>query len=369
MLVVAYGVGVDSTAMLVGMKHRGIRPDKILFADVGSEKDETYPYLEVISPWLAKVGFPKVTIVRYVPKKFKHWPPYYTLEENCLTNGTLPSISFGFSSCSQKWKQAPQHKYLLNDPSALSIWSHGQKVVKAIGYDASPRDAQRKAKAERLVCTYKDQFSDFYEYRYFLQEWDWERERCKDEITGEGLPVPVKSSCFFCLAMKMDEVRQLTVAKLRRIVLLEARANPRLEKIEGLWRKSTKARPGSMTAFIAKEGLLTQEDIERIQHVPAELVKFQEAFKNGTDQVPLGVFLQREFPDMYPPDPEGVDIAEVEYEEEPQQSSLFTIISPETKLMRQHDNPRTDGRDQGMGMEEGKTLEISPPPGLDGWRL
>jgi hypothetical protein len=43
-LVVAYGGGVDSTAMLVGFKQRGVRPNLILMADPGSEKDETYQY-------------------------------------------------------------------------------------------------------------------------------------------------------------------------------------------------------------------------------------------------------------------------------------------------------------------------------------
>lgn len=33
-LVVAYGMGVDSTALLVGLHQRGLRPDLILFADV-----------------------------------------------------------------------------------------------------------------------------------------------------------------------------------------------------------------------------------------------------------------------------------------------------------------------------------------------
>ena len=40
-LVVAYGLGVDSTAMLIEFVCRGIRPDSILFADTGSEKPET----------------------------------------------------------------------------------------------------------------------------------------------------------------------------------------------------------------------------------------------------------------------------------------------------------------------------------------
>lgn len=42
-LVVAYGLGVNSTAMLVEFARRGIRPDLILFADTGGEKPETSP--------------------------------------------------------------------------------------------------------------------------------------------------------------------------------------------------------------------------------------------------------------------------------------------------------------------------------------
>ena len=34
-LVVSYGLGVDSTAMLIHLQQQGIRPDLILFADTG----------------------------------------------------------------------------------------------------------------------------------------------------------------------------------------------------------------------------------------------------------------------------------------------------------------------------------------------
>jgi hypothetical protein len=322
-LVVAYGVGLDSTGVLVGMHQRGIRPDKILFGDVGAEKDATYAYLNVISPWLEYVGFPPVTVVRYVPQRFKHWPPYYTLEENCLTNGTLPSIAFGFSSCSQKWKQAPQHKHLQQWEPAIECWAQGQKVIKAIGYDCSVRDKQRSAKAERLVCTYKDELSKFYEYWYPLQEWGWDRERIANEIRAAGLEVPVKSSCFFCLAMKPSEVAALPADKLRRIVLLEARAMPRLTTCEGLWRKSTKTRSGSMTEFIRKEGLLSEDEIARIQQVPDQLIEFQQAYSDGEDVIPLGVFLNREFPEMYPRVPDRCEVVEVEITAEEQQPTLF----------------------------------------------
>lgn len=47
-LVVSYGAGVDSTAMLVGFVRRGIHPDYILFADTGGEKPETLAFLPLV---------------------------------------------------------------------------------------------------------------------------------------------------------------------------------------------------------------------------------------------------------------------------------------------------------------------------------
>src|SRR4051794_36146787 len=81
-LVVAYGAGVDSTAMLVGLRQRDVRPDAILMADTGGEKDQTYAFLPVMDGWLRDHDFPTVTVVKNVVKDFKHWPPYHTLEEN-----------------------------------------------------------------------------------------------------------------------------------------------------------------------------------------------------------------------------------------------------------------------------------------------
>jgi hypothetical protein len=90
-LVVAYGLGVDSTAMLLEFARRGIHPELILFADTGGEKPETYAYLPVIQRYLASVDFPAVVTVRYEPKR----AAYRTLEEQCLHTGTLPSLAYG----------------------------------------------------------------------------------------------------------------------------------------------------------------------------------------------------------------------------------------------------------------------------------
>ena len=54
-LVVAYGLGVNSTAMLIEFVKREITPDMILFADTGGEKPETYAYLPVIQDYLKRV--------------------------------------------------------------------------------------------------------------------------------------------------------------------------------------------------------------------------------------------------------------------------------------------------------------------------
>lgn len=275
-VVVAYGAGVDSTAMIIGMVQRGERIDAVVFADTGDEKPATYFYLWAFSLWLARHCIP-LHVVRYQPQRFKHYPPYQSLSENCFTNGTLPSISFGRHSCSQKWKIAPQDAWAEAWEPAVRIWAAGGKVIKCIGYDAGPRDSKRYAHAEGHL-------DERFEYRYPLQEWQWDREKCEDVIRDEVGLVPVKSACFMCGAMKPWEMHTLPVQQLRRIVLMEARAEPRLTMIEGLWRKTVKgmrgaeARPGKMTDYIRDKALLPGEEIDRIASMaPAALVRFQDA--------------------------------------------------------------------------------------------
>lgn len=293
---VSYGMGVDSTAVLVGLKQRGIRPDAITFADVGDEKVETRDYYGIISEWLAKTGFPPVTVVRYRPQRFKYEPGYATLGENCMTNATLPSLAFGRKSCSLKWKVAPQERHDAEHPLAIEAWAKGQKVTRMIGYDASPADNKR--------ATYAGQKAEhpLYHFAYPLQDWGWTRPQCIAEIADAGLEIPQKSACIFCPATKPDELRNFRKEYLRKIVLMEARAHDNLQGnwtearvdqynadrleawvqsgedpdskpkpivhgkgTQGLWRTATKKRSGRMTDFIASEGLLPAEEIEKLQ--------------------------------------------------------------------------------------------------------
>jgi 3'-phosphoadenosine 5'-phosphosulfate sulfotransferase (PAPS reductase)/FAD synthetase len=83
-LVVSYGGGRNSTAMLIGMWSRALIPDLILFADTGGELPETYAYIELFSKWLVDKGMPPVSLTsrqklgmdrhgRYSPWKANAW--------------------------------------------------------------------------------------------------------------------------------------------------------------------------------------------------------------------------------------------------------------------------------------------------------
>jgi hypothetical protein len=150
-LVVSYGAGVDSTAMLVEFVRRGIRPDYMLIADTGGAKPKTLAFLPLMGAYLNATGFPPITTVRYEPRDFTHWPPYHTLEENCFTNGTLPSLAFGFRSCSQKWKIVPQRRYLQQQALVQAHWRRGGRVIQSIGFDAGPPDLRRFAHRGRTT--------------------------------------------------------------------------------------------------------------------------------------------------------------------------------------------------------------------------
>ena len=192
-IAVAYGGGTNSTAMLVGMKNTGIRPDYITFADTGAEKPHTYEHIKVMQEWLESVGFPPIITVHKVDKNGDR----LTLEQNCLKKKMLPSIAYGFKTCSKKYKIQPQDKYFNNLPETKKVFKEGGKITKYIGYDA---DEPHRAK---IMDDKK------YRYKYPLIEWGWGRDECIEAIKAEGLPLPHKSACFFCPASKQYEIKNL----------------------------------------------------------------------------------------------------------------------------------------------------------------
>lgn len=212
-VVVGYGMGVDSTAMLIGWHARnGQIPDAILFADTGSEKPETYAYLPVMNEWLASVGYPAITVLKRASPRAGD----RSLHGECLRKSVLPSLAYGGHSCSLKWKVDPQwawckKRYGWHQPRRKrgqterppGAWRDGySNIIKLIGYDASPADLRRVKNAI-------GKWPPGHEYRYPLVEWGWMRERCIEEIRAAGLPVPMKSACFMCPASKQHEIHWL----------------------------------------------------------------------------------------------------------------------------------------------------------------
>ncbi len=190
--------------MLIGLHERGERPDLILFADTGGERPETYRHKDMVSDWCDGVGFPRIVTVM-APNKL--------LEQDCLDRAALPSIAYGFKTCSLRWKKEPQDKYLRNNGMA--------DAVRLIGIDAGET---HRAK-------------DYPDTRYPLIEWDWGRDKCVVAIRRAGLPQPGKSACFFCPSSKPHEIlelKRLHPDLIRRALAMEAGAE--LTSVKGLGR-------------------------------------------------------------------------------------------------------------------------------------
>lgn len=226
-LKVSYGAGVDSTARLIEMVKRGIKVDLILFADTGGEKQETYDYIPLMNEFLAVCDYPPVTVVRKNGKDA-------SLYDECFRKKSLASISYGLKSCSLKWKVQPQDAYCNKRwPLARAAWKAGGKVLSAIGLDGGPRDTCRSS-------TYANSGAKpgkKYEYWYPLQEWGIDRAECVRVIEKTCLPVPPKSSCFFCGGMKKPEIVALSPTLRAEALRLEENAMATLRTVKGLGRR------------------------------------------------------------------------------------------------------------------------------------
>lgn len=256
-LAVSYGSGVDSTAMLIALHQRGIRPDLIVFADTGNELTTTYDYLKIMSEWLASVGFPPIVTVRAArPRSGDR-----SLGDALLRTSVLPALAYGMHQCSLVWKIEPQNRYLRSVygwSSRSASWRDGYPyITKAIGYDAGIRDRARAGKAHG-----KD--SPGFRNWYPLIDYEITRDDCAKLILDAGLPLPNKSACSFCPARKKEEINDLAMSEphlLREAIEIEDRAIQRgLTSIKGLGRR------WSWRSYIENEA---PSDVKMAASIPA----------------------------------------------------------------------------------------------------
>lgn len=299
-LMVSVGMGVDAIAATIALVRLGARIDLAIFADTGGERPETYAYIEVFERWLvANAGIP-LTKVRLVPVK----SDYDTLEEQLLKNGTIPPAALGPKTCSIRWKQEPIHNWVGGCKAngrrefqpgwqpALDCWARGERVVKVIGFDAGAKDRRRTAM----------EGDEHYENFYVLRELGMDRLDCAKEILAAGLPLPIKSACFFCPFNKPKELLWLHHNHpdlFRRALVIESNGMPKVTTAEGMWRHTRvgDGRPGNWNEWALKEGLIA----------------FEEGAPDGFVLVP-----QQEPPLHYPDDEIGHLLAEAGFTAIPQ---------------------------------------------------
>lgn len=250
--IVCCGVGVDSVGLLGRMRKRRMRPDAILFANVGSEKRQTYEFIPLLRDWLKREDFPKLTIVQYTPKL----APYRSIEGNMVKNATLPGATFKLHTCTHKFKIEPQNKWVRHWPLARAAWSYGLRIRRLIGFEAGEESRLKRADS-RAHAGKTTREQELYEFQYPLMDWGMTREDCADEIIEMGLPVPPKSACYFCPNMKTHEIDSMTEEDRSRTMLIELVAGPYNQKMHGLLRRPRKSdgRPGSVTQYILQNGL------------------------------------------------------------------------------------------------------------------
>ncbi len=226
-LLVGFGGGVNSMAVLVALRQRDIRPDLITFADTAGEKPETYAYFALVEAWLARNDFPAITIVKKASPRVGD----QSLEAESVRRETMPSRAFGMSSCAMRWKIEPQEKFLNHWPPAIAAWALGLKPIKVLGYDGGEERRAKITEDKKL------------RYWYPLIEWKIDRAGCEALIRSERLPLPPKSACFYCPSSTKTEVLALhrdhpalfeRAALMESIALKSERHN--LRNIKGLGR-------------------------------------------------------------------------------------------------------------------------------------
>jgi len=181
-----FGGGLNSTAVIIECRNRGLRPDWILFADTGSERKHTLAHVDLMRRWCD--GWADLTVVRWIRADGTHVP----LHTDCLRKRTFPSKAYGNAGCTDKWKVQPMDKWRK---------AHGfDRGAFAVGYDAGEATRIRKA------CQRGDDPN--MAAWYPLVAWGIDRMGCERICKAAGIAA-VKSSCFMCPSMKEEEWAEL----------------------------------------------------------------------------------------------------------------------------------------------------------------
>lgn len=188
MRVISYGGGVQSTAMIVlAVQGRIPDVDVALFSNVGedSEYPDTITFVrDVMMPWAQQRGLP---IVELTPTR--KGEPTSVWKEMMRTDTKRTVIPvFGETGaplrriCTVDFKVRPIHKWLKENGATAD---NKADVLMGISTDEVQRANNKPQYDHEVRC-------------YPLLDLGLSRTDCIEVIRQAGLPVPPKSSCFFC---------------------------------------------------------------------------------------------------------------------------------------------------------------------------
>lgn len=156
--ILSFGGGLQTTALAIMIARGELAVDEVVFADTGAEKPETYWYIENYIKPIITVPF--VTVRSHLGSIYDY----------CWQKKSLPSVIHRW--CTDKFKVRPIEKCY---PDTTML----------IGFSLD--EAHRARKPSRL-------------HREFpLIKMGLTVNDCVGIIKDYGFPVPLRSSCFFCV--------------------------------------------------------------------------------------------------------------------------------------------------------------------------
>lgn len=165
--VLSFGAGVNTVALMILLVKERAPLDEVLFADTGGEVPETYDSLNVARDYLAEHGIP-LTVV-------ESRPGGTDLFGTAERRRVIPSVQWRWNT--RDFKVRPIHRYY----KTLKV--HINQYI-GIAFDEIHR--------------MRDSRVAFVDNLYPLVDRRLKRVDCVEIIKSAGLPVPVKSGCFFC---------------------------------------------------------------------------------------------------------------------------------------------------------------------------
>ena len=161
--ILCFGGGIQTTAIVAMIAKGELGVDEVIFSDTGGEKPETYWYIETyIKPILGELNIPFIVERSHLG----------TLYDHCWEKKITPSIIKKW--CTDKFKVRPIEKHY-----------KGEDVVMYVGFSAD--EVKRTDRPSRMRREFP------------LIERTITTVDCVKIIQDYGLPVPLRSSCFFCV--------------------------------------------------------------------------------------------------------------------------------------------------------------------------